>query len=78
MIPHPKTMQAVTDQHWHQLRVETQRERLAMTSREQQAEATHHATLRLHVVSALRMLQPIFGPRLDIGMPRDAQRPVIP
>jgi hypothetical protein len=30
MIPHPKTMQMVTDQRWHELQVQVARERLGM------------------------------------------------
>ena len=29
MLPHPKTMQTMTDQRWHELTIKTQRERLA-------------------------------------------------
>ena len=32
MLPHPKTMQTMTDQRWHELQVKTHRERLAMTT----------------------------------------------
>ena len=78
MIPHPKTMQVVTDQRWHEVQVRTHRERLAMTTSGQAPRASHLATLRLHVAHAVRMLQSILGRRLDIGMPRDAQQPVIP
>ena len=30
MIPHPKTMQMLTDQRWHELQVRVARERLGM------------------------------------------------
>lgn len=30
MIPHPKTMQMVTDQRWHELQVRVARERLVV------------------------------------------------
>ena len=32
MIPHPKTMQMVTDQRWHELQGEVARERLGMVT----------------------------------------------
>jgi hypothetical protein len=78
MIPHPKTMQMVTDQRWDELQVKTHRERLAMTTHGQQPGAPSRATLRLHVVNAVRTRRPIFGRRLEIGMPRGAQRSLIP
>lgn len=33
MIPHPKTMQMVTDQRWHELQVRVARERLGLITR---------------------------------------------
>lgn len=78
MLPHPKTMQTVIDQRWHELRVEVEDERLTMTAPEQTLAATPIASLRLHVGNAVRLLQPILGHRLAIGMPRDAQRSLIP
>jgi hypothetical protein len=68
MIPHPKTMQMVTDQRWHELQVKTHRERLAMITRGQQPGAASRATLRLHVVNAVRLLRPRIGRHLEIGM----------
>ena len=32
MIPHPKTMQVVTDQRWHEVQVRVAHERLGMTT----------------------------------------------
>ena len=32
MIPHPKTIQTVTDQRWRELQVQVARERLGMTA----------------------------------------------
>ena len=32
MIPHPQTMQMVTDQHWHELQVRVARERLGTSA----------------------------------------------
>ncbi len=78
MVAHPKTMQTVIDQRWHELRVETQRERITMTAREQTPAVAPTATLRLHVINAVRMLPPIFGGRLNVAMPRNAQRPAVP
>jgi hypothetical protein len=78
MIPHPKTMQMVTDQRWHELQVKTHRERLAMITRGQQPGAASRATLRLPVVNAVRMLRPNFSRHLEIGVPRGAQRSLIP
>ena len=40
MIPHPKTMQMVTDQRWDELQVKTRRERLGMATHEQQPGST--------------------------------------
>ena len=78
MIPHPKMMQAVTDQRWHEVQVRTQRERLAMTAHEQMPGGTDLPTLRVRVVNAVRIRLPILGRCLDIGMPRDAQRSAVP
>jgi hypothetical protein len=78
MIAHPKTMQTVIDQRWHELRVEVNRERLAMTALEQTPAATPIATLRLHVGNAVRMLQPILARHWEIGMLCGAQRSLIP
>jgi hypothetical protein len=78
MIPHPKTMQSITDQRWHELQVRTHCERLAMTTRGQTPWAAYLATLRLRVVNAVRVTQPILGRRLEIRMSGDAQRPVVP
>jgi hypothetical protein len=78
MIAHPKTMQTVIDQRWHELRVEVERERLSMTALEQTAAVTPVATLRLRVAKAVRMLQPILGRHWEIGMLRGAQRSLIP
>ena len=78
MVAHPKTMQTVIDQRWHELRVETQRERITMTAREQFPQATPLEMLRLRVVNAVQMLPPIFGGRLNVAMPRNAQRPAVP
>ena len=78
MVAHPKTMQMVIDQRWHELRVEVERERLAMTALEQTPAATPFATLRLHVGNSVRTLQPLLGHHLAIGMPRGAQRSLIP
>jgi hypothetical protein len=77
MIAHPKTMQMVIDQRWHELHAEVDRERLAMTSLEQTPAATPFATLRLRVAEAVRMVQPIRGGHLEIRMPRNAQRPAV-
>jgi hypothetical protein len=77
MIPHPKTMQMVTDQRWHELQVKTHRERLAMITRGQQPGAASRATLRLPVVNAVRMLRPNFCRHLQIRVPRGAQRSLI-
>jgi hypothetical protein len=78
MVAHPKTMQTVIDQRWHEVRVEVDRERLAMIALEHPSAATPMATLRLHGANAMRMLSPILGRHLDIGMPRGAQRSLIP
>jgi hypothetical protein len=78
MIPHPKTMQMVTDQRWDELQVKTRRERLGMTTHEQQPGTASRATLRLHVCNAVRMLQPILGRHVEIGMPHDARRTAVP
>lgn len=47
MIPHPKTMQMVTDQRWHELKVRVARERLrAITLRTSgNREISHFPTL---------------------------------
>ena len=78
MIAHPKTMQTVIDQRWHELRVETQRERLAMTAQEQTPGGTPLPTLRLRVVSAMRMLPPILSRGLELRVSGDARRPAVP
>ena len=78
MIPHPKTMQSITDQRWHELQIRTHRERLAMTALEQPPAATFIPTLRLHVANAVQMLQPILARHWEIGMLRGAQRSLIP
>ena len=78
MIAHPKTMQTVIDQRWHELRVEVERERLAMTALEQIPATTPLATLRLRVVNAVRVTQLILRRHLAIGMPRGAKRSLIP
>jgi hypothetical protein len=78
MIPHPNTMQMVTDQRWHELQVKTRRERLGMTTHEQQPGATSRATLRVHVVDVVRKLQQHFGRRLAPGISHDARRPAVP
>jgi hypothetical protein len=78
MVAHPKTMQTVIDQRWHELRVEVERERRAMTTLEQTPAATPIATLRLHVGNPVRMLQASLGRHLANGMPRGAQRSLIP
>jgi hypothetical protein len=78
MIAHPKTMQIVIDQRWHELRVEVDRERLAMTALEQPPAASPVASLRLRVADAVRKLQPIRGGRLELGMSGEAQRPAVP
>ena len=77
MIAHPKTMQIVIDQRWHDLRVEVDHERLAMTALEQTPAATPYATLRLHIANAARAPYPILGRDREIGMPRGAQRSLI-
>ena len=77
MIAHPKTMQTVIDQRWHELRVEVDLERLAMTALEQTPAATPFATLRLHIANAVRKLHPILGGDLEFGMPRGFRRSLI-
>jgi hypothetical protein len=77
MIPHPKTMQMVTDQRWDELQVKTHRERQGMTTHGQQPGAASRATLRLPVVNAVRMLRPNFCRHLQIRVPRGAQRSLI-
>jgi hypothetical protein len=77
MIPHPNTMQMVTDQRWDELQVKTRRERLGMVAH-QQPGATSRATLRLHVVDVVRKLQQHFGRRLAPGISHDARRPAVP
>ena len=78
MLPHPKTMQTMTDQRWHELTIKTQRERLAMTTLGQTPGATYLATLRLLFVNAVRMLQPILVRRQEMRMAGEAQRPAVP
>ena len=78
MVAHPKTMQTVIDQRWHELRVATQRERLVMTAREQTPAVAPTATLRLHVINAVRMLPVILSRPVAIGMPRRIQRSLTP
>jgi hypothetical protein len=78
MLPHPKTMQAITDQHWQDLRIKTGRERLAMTTHGQTPGATHLAPLRLRVGNAVRRLRPIFTRRQEVRLSGDAQQLGIP
>jgi hypothetical protein len=78
MIAHPMTMQMVIDQCWHELRGEVERERLAMTAREQTPAATPSATLRLHVGNAVRLLRPIFARRQEVRLSDDVQQLGIP
>jgi hypothetical protein len=78
MVAHPMSMQTVIDQRWHEVRVEVDRERLAMTALEQPPAASAVATLRLRIATAVQMLQPIRGGRLEIGISGDAQRPAVP
>ena len=63
--PHPKTMQMVTDQRWHELQVKTHRERLGMTADEQQPGATS----RGDAAAACRQCraEAAVGPRLASG-----------
>jgi hypothetical protein len=53
MIPHPKTMQMVTDQRWHELQVRVARERLGMATRRAAGnrEISHYPT-RCRVAAA--------------------------
>ena len=78
MLPHPKTMQTMTDQRWHELTVKTQHERLAMTTQGQTRQATYLAPLRLLCVNAVRMVPPILARRQEIRTAGDAQQLVIP
>ena len=78
MLPHPKTMQTMTDRRWHELTIKTQRERLAMTTLGQTPGATYLATLRLLFVNAVRMRQPILVRRQETRMAGEAQRPAVP
>jgi hypothetical protein len=78
MLPHPKTMQSITDQRWHELRVRTHRERLAMTTREQTLVVTPIATLRLRIVNTVRWPRPIFGRRPEVRLSGDVQQLGIP
>jgi len=78
MIPHPKTMQAVTDQRWHELQVKTHRERLAMTTHQQTPKTTHRAALRRLVVTLVRMLPLGLCWRPEIGSSPDARRAAVP
>jgi hypothetical protein len=77
MIARPKTMQTAIDQRWHDLRVEVDRERLAMTAREQSPVAAPPAWLRLLLANAVRKLHPILGGDLEFGMPRGFRRSLI-
>jgi hypothetical protein len=77
MVAHPKSMQTVIDQRWHELHVEVDRERLAMTALRQIPAATPPAWLRLLLANAVRTLHPILGRDLEIGMPRGVQRSLI-
>ena len=76
MVAHPKTMQTVIDRRWHELRVEVDRERRAMTAREQSLRTTPLATLRLRAVNAVQMLRPIFGVMPSGRQTRRLQSPV--
>jgi len=78
MLPHPKTMQAITDQHWQDLRIKTGRERLAMTTHRQTGGTAPLATLRLRGGNPVRLLRPIFGRRQEVRLSRDAQQLGIP
>ena len=78
MVAHPKSMQTVIDQRWHELRVETQRERRVMSALEQTPAATPVATLRLRLANAVRMLPAVLGRDVDMGMPRSVQRSLVP
>ena len=78
MVAHPKTMQIVIDQRWRELRVEVDRERLAMTPHEQTPGGTPLPPLWLRVVTAVRMLLPIFSRGSEIRMSGDSQQPAIP
>jgi hypothetical protein len=78
MLPHPKTMQTMTDQRWHELTVKTQHERLAMTIQRQTRQATYLTPLRLMFVNAVRMLPPILARHQEIRAAGDAQQLVIP
>ena len=77
MVAHPKTMQIVIDQRWHDLRVEIDHEQLAMTARAQSPVAAPPAWLRLYIANAVRKLHPILGGDLEFGMPRGYRRSLI-
>ena len=77
MIAHPKAMQIVIDQRWHELRVEIDHERLAMTAREHPPVAAPPAWLRLYIANAVGKLHPILGGDLEFGMPRGFRRSLI-
>ena len=77
MIAHPKTMQIVIDQRWQELRVETLRERRVMTALEQTPAATPFAAPWLRLANVVRMLNPILGRDVEIGMPRSVRRSLI-
>ena len=78
MVAHPKSMQTVIDPRWHELRDEVDRERRAMTAREQSLAVTPFARVRLHVTNAVRMLPAMLSRPVAIGMPRSTQRSLIP
>jgi hypothetical protein len=78
MLPHPKTMQAITDQRWQDLRIKTGRDRLAMTTHRQTGGTAPLATLRLRGGNPVRLLWPIFGRRQEVRLSGDAQQLGIP
>jgi hypothetical protein len=74
MLPHPKTMQTITDQHWQDLRIKTSRERLAITAHRQSPGAAYLAPLRLRFGNAVWLLRPIFARRQEVRLSGDAQQ----
>jgi hypothetical protein len=70
-------MQAITDQRWHELCVEVDRERLVLTTHGQTPEAKPQPPLQLLFVNAMRMLQPMLARRLETRISGAARRTAI-